>query len=133
MIERKYWAEGHRVEHSAKKILAECSTSFRIGLRRWPFLPIIGLLVPAACINEMDRVAAKCECFSGSFQMLRVDIPLSAKRRPLQRRRHQLHQVVHDHAPTFVGIKQGVSQPGVHAPGPLLYVQCWKRGALNLL
>jgi len=93
------------VEHSAKNFLAECSTSFRIGFRRWPFLPIIGLLVPA-CINEMERVAAKCECFGGSFQMLRVDIPLSPKIRPLQRRRHQLHEVVHDHAPTFLWIEQ---------------------------
>src|SRR5712692_1489639 len=28
MIERKCWAEGHRVEHSAQKICAECSTQF---------------------------------------------------------------------------------------------------------
>jgi len=34
MIERKSWAEGHSVEHSAKIFLAECSTAFRIGHRR---------------------------------------------------------------------------------------------------
>jgi hypothetical protein len=50
--------------------LAECSTSFRNGLRRWPLLPILGVLVAAACINKMDRVTAKRECFGGSFQML---------------------------------------------------------------
>src|SRR5260221_2124048 len=31
MIERKYWAEGHRVEHSAKIFLAECSTPFPLS------------------------------------------------------------------------------------------------------
>ena len=81
----------------------------------------------------MDRVAAKRERFGGSFEMRGVDVPLSPKIRPLQRRRHQLHKVVHDHAPTFLWIKQGVRQPGVHAPGPLLQVQFGKGGAINPL
>jgi hypothetical protein len=90
-------------------------------------------LVPAIGINEMDRVAAKRERFGGSCEMRGVDVPLSPQIRPLQRRRHQLHEVVHDHAPTFVWIEPGVSQPGVNAPGPLLHVQFGKGGTINPL
>ncbi len=81
----------------------------------------------------MDRVLAKRECFGGSFQILGGDIPLARKIRPLQRCRRQLHEVVHDHAPTFLWIEQGVGQPGVNAPGPLLQVEFWKGGAINPL
>jgi hypothetical protein len=32
MIERQYWAESHRVEHSGQKSCRECSALFRVKL-----------------------------------------------------------------------------------------------------
>lgn len=58
---------------------------------------------------------------------------LSLKIRPLQRRRHQLHEVVHKHAASFLRIEQEVSQPGVNTPSPLLQVECWEGRVINSL
>src|SRR5216684_66406 len=108
MIERKYWAEGHHVEHSAQKKCAECSTSFRIRFRCIRGLPLaraFGFLFLPDSINDINRVAAKGELFGGSFKMLGADIFLPLCIGPLQRRRDQLHQMVHEHTPTFLWIE----------------------------
>src|SRR6266702_4861951 len=102
MIERKYWAEGHCVEHSAQKNWVETSNSFRIWFRRRPLIPILVFLFLPAGINDVNQVAAKRELFGASFQMLGVDIFLPLCIRPLQRHGDQRHQMVHDHPPTFL-------------------------------
>ena len=52
----------------------------------------------------MYFVTAKGELFGSSFEMLGADIDLGLLIRPLERRRDQLHQVIHEHgvAPTIL-------------------------------
>src|SRR5712692_5798053 len=117
MLGRKSWAETPLSEHSAKKRLGECSTSFRRRVlwfvRRGLFFRLFGfsafwfrLLLPffwflfllffffeavVFGVNDLDFVSAKGEQFRSSFQLLRGHISLLLRIRPLQRRCHQLH------------------------------------------
>src|SRR5713226_2673990 len=105
MIERKYWAEGHRVEHSAQKICAECSTSFRVWflcIRGFPLALAFVFLFLSNSINDVNHITAKGEVFGGGFKMLGTHIFFPLCIGPLQRRCDQLHQMVHDHTPTFL-------------------------------
>ena len=133
MIERKCWAESQRVEHSAQKIWGETSNSFRRGDLRRLLMPSFVLLISFKGINKIQHVTAKCELFGGSFQVLGADVFLRFGLRPLQCRRDQLHQMVHEHAPTILWIEYGEREPGVDASGPLLQVQFAKGWPINAL
>src|SRR5260370_16312284 len=133
MIQRKYWAEGHCVENSAQKDWGETSNSFRMWFRGWLLMVIFGFFVPFDGINEMNHVTAKRELFGGSLKVLGADIFLLLCIGPLQRCGDELHQMVHDHPPTFLRIEKRVSEPGVDTPGPLSEIQLWKGWAINPL
>src|SRR6266568_6669464 len=131
MLGRKSWAETPLVELSAKKRLAESSTSFRRGVlwfvRRGLFFRLFGfsafwfrLLLPffwflfllffffeavVFGVNDLDVVPAKGEQFRSGFEMFGSHISLVLRIRPLECGRHQLHEGVHEHSPTFLGIK----------------------------
>jgi len=84
-------------------------------------------------INHIDFVTAMGKLFSSIFEMFGAHVALSFGIRPLKRHRDELHQVVHEHPPTFLWIEQGMGEPGVNAAGPLLQIQIGKRRAINLL
>ncbi len=77
-------------------------------------------------INDPNHIAVQREQLCGGLKILRIDIFLFDGIRPLQGCRDQLHQMIHDHATTFLGIEQRVSEPGVDAPRPLPERKLWK-------
>src|SRR5258708_5236427 len=99
---------------------------------RFLFLVLIALL-HLFRINHVYFVAAKSQLVSSGFEMLRTDILLGLCIGPLKSCCDQLHQMVHEHPPAFLRIEEGMREPGIHASGPLLQIQCGKRWAINVL
>ena len=76
------------------------------------FLTLVFLL-RILYIDHKDCVTAMGQLFSSLFEMFGAHVALSCGIRPLKRHRDELHQVVHEHPPTFLGIEQGMGEPGV--------------------
>jgi hypothetical protein len=85
--------------------------SLFLFLAVWPWIFWIFLflahvfLLRVLRINHMDSVTAKGKVFSGSFEMFWTDIDLGLCIGPLERCSDQLHQVVHEHSPTFLRVE----------------------------
>src|SRR6266568_4641062 len=149
MLGRKYWAESLLSEHSAQKTWGETSNSFRMGVFGflwralfpsslfcffavwlWLLRFFWGFLFLALIfffrilrITHLYFVTANGKLFSSSFEMLGTHIDLGLGIRPLECCGDELHQVVHEHASTFLRIEDGVREPGIHASSPLLQIQ----------
>jgi hypothetical protein len=72
----------------------------------WRLLvPVLLFLFLAWCINHTNRVTAKGQVLCCGFEMFGTDIFLPLCIGPLQGRRDELHQVVHEHAATLLWIE----------------------------
>jgi len=65
-------------------------------------MPIFVFLMSFDGIHKIHHITAKRELFGGRFQVPGADVFPRLGIRPLQRRGDQLHQMVHEHSPTFL-------------------------------
>ena len=72
----------------------------------WGLLfPVFLFLFLAWCINHTNRITAKRQVLCCGFEMFGTDILLPLRIGPLQGCRHELHQMIHDHAATLLWIE----------------------------